>query len=254
MATYKVLPDREHALPNLTNTLLITWVCSILWGGGIFFSIVAFLGAVVAGLLGFFGPPAWNTSGTIMLTSGLISALSSPILLGAMISHSWRSGIRVGLFASVVTIITLFVTWIGNDAFYNWVHSWSGYFSYLHLLKPALGFGSVLIVSLTAFTTIKSLTLTTKLHQYSLSELVLSAIVSIGLSAVSGIVLRIDLLTNNNIFHFIWQIPLLVWISTVYLPELLAGRSRTIDFLVWAFLTLISFGLPFIVMPLFPLK
>lgn len=253
MATYKVLSDREDALPNLANILLITWVCSILWGGGIFFSIVAFLGAVLVGLLNFFGPPAWDTSAIIMLTAGLISALSSPILLGAMISRSWRRGIKVGLFASVVAMITLFVTWIGNGVFYDWAHNWHGYFSYRHLITLASDFGSVLIISLTAFTTIKSLTVTTKLHQYSFFELILSAIVSIGLSAVSGIVLG-DLLTNNNIFHFIWQIPLLVWISTIYLPELLAGRSRPIDFLVWAFLTLISFGLPFVIMPLFPLK
>lgn len=253
MTTSKVSSVREDALPNLVNTLLVTWVCSILWGGGLFFSIVAFLSAVMVGLLNFFGPPAWDTSTTIMLTAGLISALFGSVLLGAMISHSWRRGIKVGLFASMIAMITLSVTWLGNGVFNDWVHSWPGYFSYEHLITLALDFSSILIISLTAFTTIKFLALSIKLHPYSFFEFILSAIVSIGLSVVSGIILG-DLLTDNNIFHFIWQIPLLVWISTIYLPELLAGRSRAIDFLVWAFLTLISFGLPFIIMPLFPLK
>lgn len=189
MATYKVLSDREDAIPNLANILLITWVCSILWGGGIFFSIVAFLGAVLVGLLNFFGPPAWDTSATIMLTAGLISALSSPILLGAMISRSWHRGIKVGLFASVVAMITLFVTWIGNGVFYDWAHSWPSYFSYSHLLERALDLSSVLIISLTACSTIITLTLLTKTHQYRNLELIAGAIIGIGLSMINAMLL-----------------------------------------------------------------
>ncbi len=241
MSIYKVLSDREYALPNLVNMLLITWACSLLWGGGLFFSGWAFYVAMWGGWLSSFGSPVWETPIAIALILGLVATFSSPILLRATITRNWQQSIKAGLGSFLAGILTFLAVWIGAGVFYQWTSNYIYFFCSL-------------IISLTACSTIVTLTLLTKSHRYRTLELIAGVIIGIGISMVSGMTLGTGLLTDDNIFHLIWQIPPLVWISTIYLPELLAGRSRTIDFLVWAFLTLISFGLPFIVTPLFPLK
>lgn len=237
MSTYEIAPDKEHSLCTLANILFITWACSMLWGGGIFFSIMAFIFAMVGGLLSFFGPPVWEASMIITAILGLVAAFASPILLGATITRNWQQSIKAGLGSLLAGILTFLAVWIGAGVFYQWTSNYI-YFFYS------------LVISLPACSTIVTLTLLTKLHQYRTLELIAGVVISVVLSMI-GVMLGKSLLRGDNIFHLIWQIPPLVWISVIYFAELLAGRSKWTDFLVWVFLILISFGLPFVVVPLF---
>jgi len=251
MPTHGIVPDKEYTPPTLANILLIAWGCSMLWGGGLAFSGWAFYAAMWGGWWSSEGGPVWKTPIVITLILGLAATLSSPILLGGIITRNWKRGIKVGLGSLLAGIVTFLAVWIGNNIFYEWAHSWSGYFNYSPLLERAIGFSSLLLISLTACSTIVTLTLLTKTHQYRTTELIVGVVVGIGISMINGMMLGTSLLRGDNIFHFIWQIPPLVWISVIYFTELLRGRSKWTDFLVWVFLVLISFGLPFVVVPLF---
>ncbi|MDI6768847.1 MAG: hypothetical protein QMD04_04145 [Anaerolineales bacterium] len=253
MSIHEIAPAKEHPFPTLANILFITWGCSLLWGGGLVFSGWAFYVAMWGGWWSSDGGPVWETPLVITLILGLVATLSSPILLRATITRNWQQSIKAGLGSFLAGILTFLVVWIGNNIFYEWAHSWSGYFNYSLLLERAIDLSSLLLISLTACSTIITLTLLTKTHQYQNFELIAGVVIGIGLSMISGMMLRTSLLTDDDIFHFIWQIPPLVWISTAYFPELLAGRSRWTDLPVWAFLVLISFGLPFVVVPLLSL-
>jgi len=256
MLLYGTVPDKEYPLPTLANRMFITWGCSFLWGGGVFFSTLAIAGAMIAGLLSFFGPPVWEMSGMIILIPGLSVAFSSPILLGASVTHNWQRGIKIGTSSFLAGILSFLVVWIGGGVFSEWAHhNWFNYFDNLFRLLCIMdSVLPILTISVTACCTIVILIILTQIHQDRNSELAAGAVVGTGLSLVSGILLRKDLLANNNVLHLIWQIPPLVWISTIYILELLAGRSKWADSLVWFLLILISLGLPFIVVPLYPLN
>ncbi len=251
MSTHEIAPDKKRPLPALANKLFITWACSILWGVGLFFSTWAFYVAIWGGWWSSDGGPVWETPTVIGLILGLIATFFSPILLGAIIGHNWNTGIKAGLGSLLAGILTFLAVWIGNNTFYEWAHGWSGYFKYSLLLEYAIDFNSLLLISLTAFSTIVTLVLLTKTHRYRALELIAGVVISIVLSMIS-VMLGKNLPRGDNMFHLIWQIPPLVWISVIYFPELVAGRSKWTDFLVWVFLVLISFVLPFVVVPLFP--
>ncbi|MFZ5821033.1 MAG: hypothetical protein ACOYYJ_14140 [Chloroflexota bacterium] len=256
MSPHGIAPEKEHPLPALINRMFIIWGCSFLWGGGVFFSILAIAGAMIAGLLSFFEPPVWEMSGMIILISGLSVAFSSPILLGASVTHNWQRGIKIGISSFLAGILSFLVVWTSGSIFSEWAHhNWFNYFdNSFRLLRIIDSVLPILTISVTACCTIVILIVLTQIHQNRNFELTAGAVVGIGLSMVSGMLLRKDLLANNNVLHLIWQIPPLVWISTIYILELLAGRSKWADSLIWFLLVLISFGLPFIVVPLYPLR
>jgi hypothetical protein len=238
MSTHEIAFDKEHPLPTLANLLLIAWGCSLLWGGGLVFSGWAFYAAMWGGWWSSDGGPVWETPIVITLILGLTAIFSSPILLRATITRNWQQSIKVGLGSFLAGILTFLAAWIVTGVYYD---NWPFYSSYS------------LIISLAACSTIITFTLLTKIHQHKTLELIAGAVIGIGLSMINGMILGTSLLKDDSIFHLVWQIPPLVWISVIYFAELLAGRSKWMDFLVWAFLVLISFGLPFVVVPLFSL-
>ena len=222
METSKITSEHKHTPLALANILFITWLCSLLWGGGIVFAIMTL--AYI-----------WQASYVINLIVGLTSVFFSPILLGASITHDWQRGIKAGISPFLAGISSFILTWIGIGIFYEWTNSWPFYFSFS------------LITSLAACATIITCVLIIKIHQYQYFELAVGAIIGIGISLIFERILGKSLLKDDEISHLFLQIPPLVWISVTYFSELLAGRSKWTDFLVWAFLTLISFGLPYIV-------
>ena len=232
MSTHEIAPDKEHSLRTLANILLIAWGWSILWGGGVFFSAWA----IVTSLL--FGPP-WEIWMVITLILGLVAPIASPIFLGVIITRNWQRGSKAGLGSLLAGVLSFLTVWIGIGVFYEWTSSWPLYFFYS------------LIISLTACSTIVTFLWLTKTHQYRILDLIAGIVIGIGLTMIHGMMLDASFFASDNMFHLIWQIPPLVWISVVYFPELLAGRSRWTDFVVWALLVLVSFGLPFVVVPLF---
>ena len=247
METSKITSEHKHPSLALANILFATWLSSLLWGGGIFFSALAFFGAIVAGLLSFFGPPIWNATMIIALILGLAATYTSSIFLWRIITHDQQQSANIGFVSFLASTSIFLLTWIGIGAFSEWAHhNWSSYFGNSFLfLRTIDDIGPILIIGFTTCATIVSGLIKTYHYQYR--ELIASAVIGIGISIIDGIILEKTLLKNNEIFHLTWQIPSLVWVSVVYFAELLAGRSKWKDFFVWAILVLISFGLPFIV-------
>ncbi len=234
METSKITSEHEHPSLALANILFATWLYSLLWGGGIFFAAMAFLGAIVAGLISFFESPIWNVTMIIVLILGLAATFFSPILLWATITHNWPKNTKTGLGSFLASMLTFLAIWISSGVFYQWTSDHT-YFFY------------ALLISLPASSAILTSILLTRLNQHRAFELLTGVSIGIGLSTISAMLGENLLKGDNNMFHLTWQIPSLVWVSVVYFAELLAGRSKWTDFLVWAFLTLISFGLPYIV-------
>lgn len=239
MPTDEVTPNREH-IPLSTRVLFTTWLYSLLWGGGIFLSAMAFFGVIMAGLLSFFETPIWNVVVMLILILGLAATFSSPILLRVTIIHDRQKNINAGLVPFLVSILTFLVLWVSAGVFYQWTSDYI-YFFYS------------LLISLPACSAIVTLILMAKPHQYRIFELLTGVVTGMALSIIS-VLLGKNLLKGDNMLYLVWQIPSLVWISVVYFAELLAGRSKWKDFFVWTILALISFGLPFVVVPLFPFE
>lgn len=254
MSTHETAPDKEYSLPALANILLTAWGCSFLWGAGLIFAGGALFAAMWGGWWSSDGGPVWETLTVIAFLLGLATIISSPILLGATITRNWQQNIKAGLGSFLAGILTFLAVWIGDGVFNEWVHSRTGWTENpLLLIVMRTELALILLVSLTAYTVMTAFILLAKIHQYRTLGLIAGGVVGVSLSMINGMMLGTSLLKGDNIFHFIWQIPLFVWISVIYFAELLAGRSKWTDFLVWAFLVLISFGLPFVVVPLFPL-
>lgn len=238
-------PVRGGDLGGLIKELLVAWGCSLTWGGGIFFTIGAFLAWAFSGFP-FSEPQPLTTLQGVVLGAGLILTLSSPVFMGAFLARSWRRGITSGLSALLVGTIllitsSLIISLPGNVIWDFFAENVAAelYFS------TATGITAVMVIT----PLILMLMSTWVPPIRRVDGLGLGLIMGLGFSVASGFVLGRNLFAGDNVFHFIWQVPPLVWVSAVYFPELMAGRSGWKGFLVWALLILASFGLPFIVIP-----
>lgn len=230
MSTSKAISDKESDSPSLANILFITWLCSLLWGGGMTFARIILI-------------YIWQPSKLIVLILGLATVFFSPVLLGVNITYDWQRSVKAGFGSFLVCILSFWIGWVGASNLYEWAQV-----QFISLDSGVLNdFLSLLLMSFIACSTIITFILLIKTRQYQKSELIVNTIISIGLSSVVGMILNKSLPKSNEVFHIIWQIPSLVWVSVVYFAELLAGRSKRKDFFVWVILVLISFGLPFVV-------
>lgn len=234
---------------SIAKVLFIAWGCSLLWGGGIFFSIMAFVVTIVIGLLSFFEPSTWNLLMIITVILGQTAAIISPILFSRIIICStWKQSIKIGLGSFLTSVLTFFLAWRCYGVFYEWTHSGTGYIAYTSLLEPIL---QLLPMHIASCALIITVCLFSKTNQYHASKLVLGTVIAFGLFLINEVFLGGSLFDDNSIFHFIWQIPLFTWVSVIYFAELSIGRSKWTDFLVWVLLVAISLGLPFLIVPLF---
>ncbi len=230
METCKITSEHEHPSLAFANILFATWLYSLLLGGGMTFARIMLI-------------YVWQPQKLIILILGLATVFFSPILLGVNITRDWQRSIKAGFGSFLVCMLSFWMSWVGASNLYRWVQGQFNSFD-SGALNDLL---SLLFMGFITYSTIIAFILLIKVRQYQKTELGVSAIISMGLSLVIGMALNKSLPKSNEVFHVIWQTPSLVWISVVYFTELLAGRSKWTDFLVWAFLTLISFGLPYIV-------
>jgi hypothetical protein len=224
----------------LPTKLFLTWICSLLWGLGIFLSELALLLATVLGLINYFGPPTWNTPSTYMLIAGFIATFFSALLLGRIFAYSWRKGFTSGLFGLLMASVGLFLL----DALAGSLYSMFSahvevYYSLLSAFPASLAIVTILLWNRCS---------------HSLLRIALGLIIGLGVALVDGIILGQNLLVGNNIFHLLWQVPPLTWVSIVYYSELTDGPDRRAGFLIWFLLMLTTFGLPFLIVPLFSLQ
>jgi uncharacterized membrane protein len=240
MTTLQIDETPNSAIPALATKLVLTWICSLLWGSGIFLSALGFMAATLAGLINYFGPPMWNTQSTYMLIAGFLATFLSPLFLGTYFSHSWRKGFTSGLFALFMAAVGVFLFYVLAGFLYATfsVHE-HVFYSFLSAFPAALAIITILLWNR---------------FPYSQLGIALGLIIGLGITLVDGIILGQNLLVSNNIFHLLWQVPPLTWVSIVYYSESTATRNRRAGFLIWCLLMLTTFGLPFLIVPLFSLQ
>lgn len=241
-ASSEIVPPSLGGGPNqiaLTKKLLVAWGCGLLYGWGVFLPVVFIMAAVVAavGSFGSFDASNWISLFAVL---GLGTMFPGLMLLGAYVTRSWRRGITSGLAALLASVIGLLTGWVLASFLPYWaLEEWTRVAGDI-LLAPGMGGGA-------AIATITLMSGKALPHRGLGFGLVIGLVLSVG----SGLVLGGNLLAQDNSFHFLWQIPPLVWVSAVYVPELKVGRSGLMGFVVWLLLILITFGLPFVVVPLF---
>jgi hypothetical protein len=232
--------EKSLTLPIPVIKLILTWACSLLWGVGVFLSAWALIGAVVAGLLNFFGPPTWGVQGVILLVLGLVAIFSAPMFLGAFLSHSWRKGFTNGLFALLASIIGFFLFYQIAGFMYDLFSSHpEAFYSLISALPAGFAIATVMLINESP---------------RRLLGIALGLTIGLCLALASAIIFGQNLFANNNVFHLLWQAPAFVWVSIVYWSELIGRQKGWSAFLIWALLILITFGLPFVIVRLISLK
>jgi hypothetical protein len=230
----------NSVVPAVAAKLFLTWILGLLWGLGIFLAALAFMAATVAGLINYFGPPAWNAASMYMLLAGLVVTFFSPLCLGTFLAHSWRKGLTSGLFALLMAAVGFFIFYqLAGFLYVTFSAHADIFYSFLSAFPAAFAIITILL-----------------LNRFSHSRLgiALGFIIGLGITLVDGMILGQNLLVNNNIFHLLWQVPPLIWVTIIYYSESTATRNRRAGFLIWSLLMLVTFGLPFLIVPLFSLQ
>lgn len=207
--------------------LLAAWSCGLLFGTSLFLPIVYLVGlvAVAAYSFGSFSPDFGLLF--LILGLGVAAMFLGTALMGAFLAHS-RRGMRSALVAVPLGAIALWIVWLLDG---------------LYRISPSL------LLAVTAAVAIMPVILmNTNAFPRRVQGLATGLAVGLGLSIVSGLALGRNILAGDNVFHFVWQVPSLVWVSAIYFLELAKDQAKTRwrEFLVWAALVLASFGFPFL--------
>ncbi|MGB8980582.1 MAG: hypothetical protein WCC12_01785 [Anaerolineales bacterium] len=230
----------NSAVPAFATRLFLTWACSLLWGFGSFLSAFALLSAIITGLLNYFDPPAWNASSILMFLTGLLAIFLAPFFLGTFLAHSWRKGLTSGLLALfMATVGFLLVYELAGFLYETFSDHSEAYYALLSGFPAAFAILTVLL-----WNRLPSSTL----------GIALGLVIGLGITLVDSTLLGQNLLVNNDIFHLLWQVPPLTWVSIVFFFEPTAVRNKPAGFLIWSLLMLITVGLPFLIVPLFSLQ
>lgn len=225
----------EHSTTSLIRKLFVTWGCGLLFGWGLYlpaFFIIGLAGAAATS----FG--AFNAGSWIILAGvlGLVTLSIGPILLGTFLAHSWLRGFRnglVALFAGVFVFVVEYMLLVAIPSDVRQLVLFSG------LSAGILGIHALAII-------LTVLVLSANSATHNLPGLGVGMVIGLGFSFVIGLTL------DKNTLHILWETPPLIWVSIVYFPELMARRSGWKGFVIWVLLVLITFGLAFVVAPLFP--
>jgi len=218
-------PEQRGILTVLGKKLLVAWGCSVIWELGSLLAVFIWVRYAFSGFLFGEAPPG-SLLLLLALGLGLMGVAPGAVLLGFSLTRSWRRGVTTGFLAFLAAVIGLGLGWLG----------WS--VTDQLLLVPAISAATVIMtVILTSAEAFPNRYL----------GLGMGLTVGPGLSLITSLILK-RVFGDIDLSPYL-QIPPLVWVSAVYFPELVAGRSGWKGFLVWALLILATFGLPFVVVP-----
>lgn len=258
------LTEITHHLSRLEVKLLVAWSGGFAWG----LSAVSLVNGVLCTLYGPVDrlldsrrPVGWETA--------LLLLLVSPALLGGLFAQRCR-GWFSGLLA-VPALVSMLLIWglatsAANALFWS---PWWRLFDYT-LLQRIVDWGPSLFTQWFIATVMIAflLWLNTPPFPNRWRGLGYGLLVSALLTLASGVglaLLRDNLLAvlaqpaywdrylslrfylHDAIFEFLWQMPALVWVSTVYIFETTRQTSGRLGFLTWVILLAATFGIPFVI-------
>jgi hypothetical protein len=246
MPHINVSSSRKRAFGSISE-LIVAWSLGLLFGVSLFLPIILIVGVAVAAVysLGSSSPPGYFI--LLPLIAGLGVVSFSSILLGAFWAGI-RKGIKAGLVAVPAEVVAFFLTYhmwgyVGNlSTPSGWYENWNYIVELVAMLIPEM-------VAAVAITTI--VLMCTKPFPGRVMRLCVGLAVGLVISAIDLFVFRHTIFKGGNLFHLLWQVPALMWLSAVYFMAAMKGKSRWRRFLVWVALVVVSLGLPFIVVPAF---
>ncbi len=219
--------------------LFVSWGCGLFFGVSLFIPLIFIIGMAATAAATFGGFRSEPALYWVFLLLGLCAIFLSPMFLGSFWAD-FKSGISSGLIALPLGIFTFLVGWLLIGAF-RYINFVSDLLSILPGIVAASTITPVILMSMKPF-------------PRRSQGLLIGLVVGLGLSIVSGLTLGRGILASNNLFHFIWQIPPLVWVTVVYFVGIMRQKSGWKEFTVWAGLVAITFWLPFFVVPRFCLN
>lgn len=248
--------------------LLVAWSCGLAWGIG--------SATWTNDLLYFFyGPRGLVESNRIMGVTGLVDwkvslllVIVSPALLGWWLARR-RRGLLSGLSSLPVTLSTPLVWGIVSTAVYAlfWSPLWR-LFNYT-LLERIVDWGPFLLAQgITAIGVIVLVLLHNTpafprrrrgLGYGVVASAILALGACLGLAVLRDYLLQVltqraywdqfiylHFYLREAISHFLWQMPALIWVSSVYVLEITRQPAGWLGLLIWILLVLATFGMPFL--------
>jgi|GEM_PF-1822274 len=253
-----------RVISSLGVELLVTWGCGLAWGIG----ATAFASSI---LYQFYGPRGLSDARHFVRVSwdwGVVLLLIAPALLGGYLARQ-RRGWLSGLITLPVSLSTPFIANIVMVAAYALFWSpWWRLFDYTWLVR-IVDWGPFLVAQ--GITALGVMVLILRRNTPSFPRrrrglgygAMVGAVLSLA-SCLSLIVLQDHLLLfltqppywdqylwlsfylRSALFYFLWQMPALIWVSTVYVLEITRQPAGWLGLVLWLVLVLATFGMPFI--------
>lgn len=263
--------ERIHPLAILTLRLVVAWGCALIWAFGelaVTDGVLAIYGWV--GLLQHPSPLNWT------LFQGVLAMLVALTMLGLVLWHNWRKSVVSGVIASLTSLLAPIMWWIGTASALIIASNWPELSDYDFLEKALTDWSPFLIVQgLVAALVIVilivinvpgsrqrnrgikiglavglALAIASCLGVLVVQQMALSqwntflALYNTGESKARFIGSTGLVYAREALFFFLWQIPPLLWTSTIYAYEPRDQRSGMLGLLVWVLLVILIWLLP----------
>jgi len=237
MASETVTPSDTGSGPaGLTSKLLAAWLFGLLYGIGLFLPILAVITLAGAGAATF---GSFSATGWILFAGvgGLLSVAIGPVLMGRYMTRQWRGGLATGLLAVIAGVLGLVTVYLASGRFDKIIASSPGsFFSMLVALSAAAAIATIIVRARAP-------------QNQSWAGLGVGLLIGLALAAVYSLVVAPRILQGDNTLHMVWQVPTVVWVSAAYFSHWNHRAQWWKVLPVWGALQLISFGLPFLFVP-----
>jgi len=230
------MKNQQHK-HNPATDLIIAWSTGFFSGVTLFIGVILLVGVLLSGL-----PALSDASPTLpqillIILVFLCSIFLSPLLLGVH-WYSFKKGLRMGIVSLLCTPIAFWGGWqiwglVWNNSF--WIRKSNISFTFI---VPTLA--SIAIISIVILMSAQKIT-------QILKGVFVGFVVSIILSAFIEFVFGNTILSGDSIFHILWIVPPIVWVTVVYFVQLARGERGWTTFATWAGLIALSYVLPLII-------
>lgn len=234
-----MMKTKKRQINNIFE-LFVAWTLGLVFGGGLFYTFYSFLGIALGGIATS-GSNVTRPSVYFHLILG-IGIIFFALILLAVYWSNWRKSIPSAFLGFMLGSVALWLGWI----------MWGFLLTYLNLLQISEGSLAWLLPGSTATVSIGTLIFlcTPRISQRA-RGLLIGLSVGLGFSVITQVILGGSILygDNINIFHILWVIPPLVWVTAVYFVQVARGQRELKEFSIWVFLVVLTISLPFLIVP-----
>ena len=218
------------------SRLVAAWGYGLVYGLGLFLPVVLVmsLAGIAVATFGGFSANSWMV---VVGASGLGFVFLGPALMSRYLTRNWSRALPTALMSVVAGVTALVVLYL-----------LSGYFEQAISSNPGAFFAILAAVSaMSAIATI--IIRSTAPPAQTWTGLGAGLLIGLGLTLLYALAISPRAFRGDNVFHMIWQVPPIMWLSAIYFSER-TDRSRWRSaFPLWALLEVLSLVMPFISFP-----